>query len=80
MSDAKINPKYAKDHPVDALAKTLCDAGAKMSAAYRQVAIDAYVANVNSNNSAQAWRNRAIEAEEEIREGGRGIPLRKGKP
>jgi hypothetical protein len=49
-----------------------------MSAAYRQVAINAYVANVNANNAAQAWMNRALEAEEEIREGGRGIDLRRG--
>ena len=67
-----------KDHPVDSLAQTLCDAGATMSAAYRQVAINMCEIMENSNKAAQDWMKRAIEAEEEIREGGRGIDLRKG--
>ena len=77
-SEPTTTGKYGSDHPVDALAQPLCDTGATMSAAYRHVAIDAYVDSVNANNAAQAWRNRAIAAEQEISEGGRGIDLRRG--
>jgi hypothetical protein len=34
--------------------------------------------NIKLLNDASVWRNRAIGAEEEIREGGRGIDLRRG--
>lgn len=34
--------------------------------------------NAELLNSASIWRNRAIAAEEELREGGRGIDLRRG--
>lgn len=34
--------------------------------------------NIKLLNDASIWRNRAIGAEEELREGGRGIDLRRG--
>jgi hypothetical protein len=37
-----------------------------------------HLENIKLINDASVWRNRAIGAEEEIREGGRGIDLRRG--